>query len=141
LENALWVNTGDKVEIKNENGTENWIGKVIRKSADLSENQSISVFVQILNNQKTPLYKGQYLKAYFNTVEVENAMEIPRNSIFNSDEVFIVEEGLLTRKSVEVVKFNEKTAFIRGLKENEVVVIEPLVNATENTKVKLLESK
>ncbi len=139
LENAKWVKKGDKVEVKNETGTEKWIGRVIRKSSSLTENQSINIFVQILNNQNTPLYKGQYLKAYFNTVEISNVMEIPRNAIFNSDEVFLVKENLLKKETIDVVKLNETTAFIRGLEENDFIVTEPLVNATENTKVKILE--
>jgi multidrug efflux pump subunit AcrA (membrane-fusion protein) len=141
VENAKWVKIGDAVIVKNESETESWSGKVVRKSGDLGENQSISVFVEIINNQKTPLFKGQYLKAYFNSLQVENVMEIPRNAVINSDEVFVVRDSLLTREAVEIVKINETTAFIRGLIENEMVVVEPLINASENTKVIILESK
>ena len=141
LENAKWIKKGDKVKVKNETETESWTGTVVRKSSDVSENQSINVFVQILNNQKSPLFKGQYLKAYFNSLSVDNVMEIPRNAIMNSDEVFLIENDLLKLKRIVVVKLNEKTAFIRGLEDGEIVVVEPLVNATENTKVKVLENK
>jgi len=35
----------------------------------------------------------------------------------------------------------EITVFINGLAENEMIVVEPLINANENTKVKILENK
>lgn len=141
IEDAKWIKKGDKVIVKNDLGTESWNGFVARISGDLDvQTQSVSVFVEIINNQKTPLYKGQYLKAYFNTLKVSDVMEIPRNSVFNSDEVFLVEDDLLLKKSINVVKVNEKSVFINGLEEGTMVVVEPLINANENTKVNILEN-
>jgi len=142
IEDAKWVKKGDKVIVKNDLGTESWNGFVDRKSGDLDvQTQSVSVYVNIINNQKTPLYKGQYLKAYFNSLIVNSVMEIPRNSIFNSNEVFVVRDSLLVKESMNVVRVNEKSVFINGLEENEMVVVQPLINANENTKVKILETK
>lgn len=142
IENAKWVNKGDRVKLSTSTDNESWNGVVVRKSGDLDvQTQSISVFVEIINNQKNPLYKGQYLKAYFNSLSIDGVMEIPRNSIVNTNEVFIVKNDLLVKAAIEVVKVNETSVFIRGLKENEMVVVEPLVNAQENTKVKILEKK
>lgn len=142
IENAKWVNKGDRVKLSTSTDNESWNGVVGRKSGDLDvQTQSISVFVEIINNQKSPLYKGQYLKAYFNSLSIDGVMEIPRNSIVNTNEVFIVKNDLLVKAAIEVVKVNETSVFIRGLKENEMVVVEPLVNAQENTKVKILEKK
>lgn len=141
LEDAKWVHKGDNVLVVNEERTEKWNGVVSRKSGDVDiQTQSISVFIELLNNQKEPLYKGQYLKAHFSTIKVNDVMEIPRNSLFNSDEVFIVKNDLLLKERVDVVKINHKTAFIRGLAKETMVVVEPLVNASENTRVKILEN-
>jgi multidrug efflux pump subunit AcrA (membrane-fusion protein) len=141
IEDAKWVNNGNKVKVINDVGTESWNGFVSRKSGDVDiQTQSISVFIELINNQKTALYKGQYLQAVFNAIEVADVMEIPRNSLFNSNEVFIVDNELLLKEYVNVVKVNENTAFINGIEENTMVVVEPLVNASENTKVKVLEN-
>ena len=140
IDDAKWVRVNDKVIVKNKNGTDSWDGRVVRKSGDLDvQTQSVSVFVEIINNQKPTLYKGQYLQAYFSTLKVENVMEIPRNSLFNTDEIFLVKNNLLVKEKVNIVKVNESSVFINGLKENEMIVVEPLVNAGENTKVKILE--
>ena len=142
LEDANWVNRGDRVILKGGLTEESWKGVVVRKSGDLDiQTQSVSVYVEVINNKKTDLYKGQYLKAYFNTVKVSNSMKIPRNAIFNTDQVFVVRNGLLLKEKVNVIKVNEKTVFVNGLKENDMIVVEPLINANENTKVKILENK
>jgi multidrug efflux pump subunit AcrA (membrane-fusion protein) len=141
IENANWVNVSDEVIIKSNLTSETWNGKVIRKSGSLDvQTQSVNVYVQIFNNQKLQLYKGEFVEVLFNTLKVKDVMEIPRNSIFNSDEVFLVKNNLLAKETVNVVKVNEKTAFINGLEENEMLVVEPLINANENTKVKIIEN-
>ncbi len=140
LEEASWVKEGNKVKIFDEKELKHWKGTVIRKSGDLDiQTQSVSIFVKIINNQKNRLYKGQYLRAHFNTLVVKNVMEIPRNSVINTDEVYIVKNNILLKEKINVVKVNEKTVFINGLNNGEMIVVEPLANANENTKVKILE--
>lgn len=142
IEDANWVNRGDKVVLKNELTSESWTGIVGRKSGDLDvETQSVSVFVDVTNNKKTALYKRQYLKAYFSSLKIDGVMKVPRNSIINSDQIFVVENGLLKRDNLNVVKVSEKFAYINGLDEGTMIVVQPLVNASENTKVKILENK
>lgn len=142
IEDANWVGRGDKVVLKSDLSSESWSGVVGRKSGDLDvQTQSVSVFVDVTNNKKTTLYKGQYLKAYFNSLQISNAMKVPRNSIINGDQIFVVDNGLLKRESLSVVKVSEKYAYINGLDEGTIIVVQPLVNANENTKVKILENK
>lgn len=142
IEDANWVGRGDKVVLRSDLSSESWSGVVGRKSGDLDvQTQSVSVFVDVTNNKKTTLYKGQYLKAYFNSLQISNAMKVPRNSIINGDQIFVVDNGLLKRESLSVVKVSEKYAYINGLDEGTIIVVQPLVNANENTKVKILENK
>jgi multidrug efflux pump subunit AcrA (membrane-fusion protein) len=141
IEDANWVKRGDKVTLKSDLSTEAWTGLIGRKSGDLDvQTQSVSVFVDVTNNRNASLYKGQYLKAYFNSLTISDVMKIPRNAIVNNDQVFVVVDGLLKKESVNVVKVSEKSAYINGLVENTMVVVQPLVNANENTKVKILEN-
>lgn len=142
IEDAKWIKIGNKVTVKNNLTSETWDGRVIRKSGNLDiQTQSVSVYVQIINNQRSKLYQGEYVEVYFNSLKVKNVMEIPRNAIFNSNEVFIVTNNLLDIEFVNIVKLTENSAFVNGLKEKSMLVVEPLVNANENTKVKILENK
>jgi membrane fusion protein (multidrug efflux system) len=66
-------------------------------------------------------------------------MEIPRNAVFNANNVFLVKKGLLKKETIDVVRLNEKTLFFNGLNENDTIITEPLINANENSRVSVIK--
>lgn len=141
INDAKFIRLNDRVKIYSEDGLQNWDGKVIRKSKFVNaDNQSISVFVKINQNGNPAVYAGQYLKVNFHDKLMENCMEIPRNAVFNYNEVFIVEDGKLRKATIDVVRLNEKTLLFKGLAEDKMVVSEPLINPRENTKVRIINA-
>jgi hypothetical protein len=62
-------------------------------------------------------------------------MEIPRNSVFNSNEVFVVRQGRLAKKSIDVIKVNESTLIFNGIPEGDTLVVQQLINVSEGTLV------
>ena len=135
---ASWVNIGDPVSVHSENRDLTWKGRVIRKSQYVDENtQSQEIFVRIPNNRQQPLLAGEYLDATFPVRPISEVMEIPRNSVFNTNEVFIVREGRLSKQQINVVKINERTLIFNGLSEGDSVVVQQLINVSEGTLVQL----
>jgi multidrug efflux pump subunit AcrA (membrane-fusion protein) len=133
-----WVHIGDKVEILD--ASENVIstGKLVRKSEFVDQGtQSVSVFVKLQPKNGVDLYQGQFLSARFEGKQIENAMEIQRNAVFRTNRVFVVENKLLKEKQINVLKLNDNTLVFNGLKEGELLVVDPPVKATENMKVEL----
>jgi hypothetical protein len=115
-------------------------GKLLRKSEFVDEGtQSIAVFIG-LEKSSRELYQGQYLTAKFNGKLIENAMEIPRNAVFRSNRVYVVEKGVLKEKQINVIKRNENTLVFNGLAVGDILVIEAPVKASENMKVNILEN-
>lgn len=142
VHNAAWIKVGSSVRVSTEDGSKNWTGKILRKSEFVEPStQSISVFVGLTSTRENPLYLGLYLKAHFPGVVIENAMEVPRNAVFNQNEVFVVKDGRLSKREIRVLKVDEKTLIFAGLDKGLDVVVEPLINAMENTKVKVLGKK
>lgn len=140
LEDAKWLNLGQKVEMHNKNNTSNWIGKIVRKSQNVNPTtQSINVYVSLKSTNKKPLYKGEYLTAHFGGIQLFNVMEIARKAVFNRNEVFIVEDSLLAKKDIKIKKINKDKIYFSGLADGTSVVSEPLINASENTKVEILK--
>jgi membrane fusion protein (multidrug efflux system) len=139
---AKWVNVGDVVKVTNESGENKWTGRVVRKSSFINPTtQSITVFVSLNSSVKNLLYKGMYLNAEFPGVSLAKTMEIPRNSVFNTNEVFTVQDSVLKKEEIIIHKVNEKTLIFSGLKEGTELVMEPLINATENMKVHILRER
>jgi membrane fusion protein, multidrug efflux system len=137
--NAGWISAGDPVTVISEDGTREWRGTVVRKADFISaSHQSVSVFVGLESTAENPLLLGAYLKAVFPGIIVRNAMQMPRNAVFNENEVFVVEDGRLAKQQINIHKTDEKTLIFSGLSEGMDLVIEPLVNAAENSAVKII---
>jgi len=139
---AAWVNLGDPVTVQSDMRDIKWQGKVIRKSQFVDpQTQSQNIFVQIKNNQKKSLLNGEYLSATFPGHPVENVMEIPRNVVFNTNEVFIVTGQSLQKQKINIIKLNEKTLIFNGLEEGSILVMQPLINVQEGTLVEIQKNQ
>ncbi|BAX79097.1 efflux RND transporter periplasmic adaptor subunit [Labilibaculum antarcticum] len=133
-----WLHLNEKVDILDSRGDVILTGKLVRKSDFVDQGtQSISVFVKLENTTEKELFQGQFLTARFNGKMIANVMEIPRNAVFSSNKVFVVEGDILKEKVINVVKRNENTLVFNGLKEGELLVVEPPVKATENMQVQI----
>lgn len=133
---AAWVRPGDPVSVQSENLNLSWKGKVLRKSQYVEEKfQSQEVYVKIPYDNNQPLLAGEYLVASFPVRPILDVMEIPRNSVFNSNEVFIVREGRLSKRTINVIKSNDRTLIFNGLVEGDSIVLQQLINVSEGTRV------
>ena len=136
---AGWIRIGDPVDLRSTETGISWKGKVIRVAEFVDrETQSRPVFVQVPLENQAQLYAGQYLSADFKGGLINDVMEIPRNALFNFDNVFVVQHGRLKKAKVEIVKVNDQTVFFRGLEPGVLVVVQPLINVSENIPVKIL---
>jgi membrane fusion protein (multidrug efflux system) len=134
-----WIRPGDGVRLFSRRRDAEWEGYVVRVSdfMDVST-QARNVYVRVPLAAQNQLYIQDYLEAEFKGGLIDDVMEIPRNALFNSDEIFIIIDGLLKIQQVIVIKINEKTALIRGAEEGVYIVTQPMINVAENTPVKIL---
>jgi RND family efflux transporter MFP subunit len=133
---AAWIRLGDPVQVVSEARSLNWEGTVIRKGQFVDENtQSQSIFIRIKAKANQRLLAGEYLTAIFPVRPIEDVMEIPRNAVFNTNEVFVVQDGRLAKKFIDVVKLNDRTLIFKGIPEGDTVVVQQLINVSEGTLV------
>ena len=136
---SKWINVGDDVEVydKNSNGLKE--GKVVRKSNFIDENtQMRSVFVQVISTPQDELLTGEYKVVDFPGQKIPGSMEIPRNAVFNTNEVYEIVDGKLKKVEINILKTNETTLIFNGIQEGAKIVVEPLINVKENTPVGIL---
>ncbi len=136
LSTAKWVEIGNKAIIMNEDNDTIGKGWLARKSSYIDPNtQTTKIFVKITHAEKN-IYSGQYVSVSFTDVLIENVMEIPRNAVFNHNQIFKVQEnGFLEKREIHIVKQDNETLFFNGPEEGTEIITQPLANATENTKV------
>lgn len=115
-------------------------GKVNRVSSFVDPgSQAVMVYVDLKNSASFPLYEGMYMKAQFAETELSNVMEVPRSALFNFDEVFVVIDGKLSKRRVQIAKTDEYSTYISGLDLGMDLVVESLINASDQMPVKIAQ--
>ena len=142
-EDILWVQQNSPVKVYSDKTRQYWNGKVVRISDYINQNtQSVDVFIAIESNgQRKRIYDGQFFRAAIPAGKVVNGMILPRNAIYNKDEVFVVQDSLLAVRKVNVMRLMEENAIVNGLDEGTNVVIEQLIGAYNNMEVEKREQK
>lgn len=138
MEEIPYVKKGNAVEVDYRG---NLINGNVNRVSDFVDpaSQSIMVYVYLNNSTSNPLYEGMYMKAKFAETELHNVMEIPREALFNFDEVYVVKDEKLSKMRVKLAKVDEYTAYISGLEEGTLLVVESLINASDQMPVRIAQ--
>lgn len=120
-----------------------WFGKVVRTEGAFDQNsQQLFVVAQIddpygdNNKQSLPLKIGQYVSARINGRILDDVITVANKAIYQGSYVYVVNDGVLERKEVEIEWQNEDIAIIKsGLEINELLVMTPLGQVTSGTPV------
>ena len=126
---------GKEVEVRNpENPTQKWIGKVSRINGKVNTTtQTIQVFV-VLND--ITLKEGLYLEATIAGQEKLNAIELPRNSLVDGNQIYVVDQdSSLTLQPVDVVHKTRETVIIQGIENHTSILSKPIPGAYVGMKV------
>ena len=128
---------GKKVTLSEINSTKTWTGKVIRINAKVdSPTQTITAFIEVKGNN---LKEGQYLKANLQAKEVENAFVVQRKLLIDNTKLYVVKDGVLDLKTVQVIFENNNTVVIKGLKNGTTMLSKPVSGSYPGMPVKILE--
>ena len=65
-------------------------------------------------------------------------IELPRKAIFNKNEVFYVENSRIIAHPVDIKLFKENTVLVKGIPDNTMIAVEPIINATDSMEVKVI---
>jgi len=137
-----WIIPNSEVEIYSEETQQYWKGNVVRISDYVNQNtQSVDVFIAIRTNKGQKIYDGQFFQAAIPSRTITDGMIMPRNAIYNGDEVFVVKDSLLKVRQVNVIRLTDEDAIFNGLDEGADLVVEPLIGAYNNMLVEKREQR
>ncbi len=129
-----WIQLGSEASIYSNETQQTWKGNVVRISDYINQNtQSIDVYISI-DPSGGKIYDGQFIEAAIPARVIRDGMEIPRNIIYQGNEVFVLEDTLLKVKPITIHRLMDETAVFSGLSEGEDLVVDPLINAHNNMK-------
>ncbi|WP_425391274.1 efflux RND transporter periplasmic adaptor subunit [Ekhidna sp.] len=136
-----WIKTNTPVKIYSDEMNQYLDGVVTRISDYVNQNtQSVDVFIAIKSSDKK-IYDGQFFQASIPARTVKDGMIMPRNAIYNGNEVFVVEDTLLKTRQIDVIRLAGEEAIISGLDQGEDLVVDALIGGYNNMVVEKKEVK
>ena len=128
-------------------GEQRWQGKVVRTESAIDEvSQQLYVIAQIIRpydrefNKGAQIKIGQYVTAEITGREVKNALVIPSSAIYQGSYVYIVQDGLLMRKEVNIGWQNGTESIVnQGLNAGDELVLTSLGQVSSGTPVTVEE--
>ena len=82
---------------------------------------------------------GQYVTAMLRGRTLQDALVIPNSAIYQGSYVYLVDDGILQRRDIEIAWQNDHDAIIRnGLADGDVLVTTPLGQVTSGVRVSVM---
>lgn len=113
-------------------------GQVARLSPEISsETGGVEVFAVLEANEYTPLLRpGAFVEVVLSGNRYSDVAKLPDSSIYENSKVYVVMDGRLEPRMIEIVARNGGEIFVRGdIKEGELVVTSRLPEIGPNLKV------
>ncbi|WP_346880863.1 HlyD family efflux transporter periplasmic adaptor subunit [uncultured Algibacter sp.] len=131
---ARLLKVGETVKLTNLDKTETYTGKVSRVNGSIdATTQTITAYIDVKHDA---LKEGMYLEAYLNAKEEHNVIEIDRNLLSESKEIFIVRDSVLDVISAKPVYFSETKVVLKNVPNGTVILKKPVPGAYAGMLVK-----
>jgi multidrug efflux pump subunit AcrA (membrane-fusion protein) len=123
-----------------------WDAKLVRTEGAIDETaRQLHVIAQIDDpfgpgsEGKAPIKIGQYVTARLDGKLVPGALVIPNNTIYQGSYVYIVVDGILARRDIDIAWQDDKEAIVAaGLKPGDALVSTPLGQVTSGIRVSVV---
>lgn len=142
---AFKLKVGDRVSVTtNVYPDTQFKGRIVSISDQSDEARTFPVEIEIANEKDYPLKSGIYGKVTFRLGTEQPVLAIPREAVIGSvknPQVFVVENGIVKlRKIVVGSEIDTRLEVLRGLKEQEQVVVSGQDNLQDNIAVEVIKS-
>ena len=139
--NAMMVDylkVGQSVELAaTDKSGRSWTGKVVRVNSLLDPStQTMNAFIRVTGKG---LEEGMFLEASVAAKEVDNAFELPREVLFDENQVYTTDGKELIKSAIEPIYFTENTVIVRGLENGTQVLTKMPPSAYPGMEVNISE--
>ena len=116
-----------------------YTGTVLRVANFINQtNQMVNVYIKYIPKTDERLLEGEYVEVIFSKDNLIEGIKIPREALLDDNNVYVLENNHLIETPVVVEFTMDDYVLISGIEEGKTIVIETLVNVTEDTFVESL---
>ena len=125
---------GEAVTLTNLDRTKTYEGKVSRVNGSIdATTQTITAYIEVKHDD---LKEGMYLEANLNADKVDNAIEIDRNLLLDTEEIYVIKDSLLDVIPVKPVHFSNTSVVLRAVPDGTIILRKPVPGAYAGMHVK-----
>lgn len=130
------LKVGNSVALTNLNKSKKYEGKVVRVNGKIDQvSQTINAYIQVTH---PALKEGMFLEANLVGKLENNAIKISRKLLVDNQAVYAVEkDSILTLKKIIPIYFGAENVIVKGLKNNDKILTQPLPGAFDGMIVKI----
>jgi len=134
-----WIDRHGTVQLTSSEIPGRWSGKIARIGKAIDEKtQSIPVYIRLNNKGQKQLYSGVFLTAHIPGKSVDDAFMIPRHALYGSSKIYLIKNGKLDFRSVEVLRRQEGEVILgSGIQNGDTVITEILQGVAEGMPVRM----
>lgn len=134
------VHVGAQTSIYSTEGILKGSGVVVRISEVINKNtQSVDVYVKPKSLDGYSFIEGEYIHVKIDQQDEQTGFRIPKEAL-TDDHVYVYSpsDSTLQPQVVQVVETNAEGVFVKGLKDNMIVVTQEVLNLTDTSKYQVL---
>lgn len=136
---ASLLKVGEKVALNNLEHTETFSGVVSRVNGSIdATTQTITAYIEV---KDATLKEGMYLEANLNAKEETDAIEINRNLLLESKEIYVVRDSILDVIAVNPIYFSDTKVVLKNVPEGTIILSKPIPGAYAGMLVKPFKVK
>lgn len=133
------LKVGEKVDLKDLDSSTTYMGKVARINGSVDQaSQTTRVFIEVTDKR---LKEGMYLEANLDAKQETEAIEVDRNLLLETNQIFVVRDTILDLIDVEPVYFTDKSVVLKSVPDGTVIMAKPLIGAYTGMAVKVFKEE
>lgn len=121
-----WIEMSQPVSFTSTEIPGEWLGRIKRvgKTID-TQTQTVPIYISVNNAASSNLFDGVFLKAKIPGKIITDAIVVPRKAMYEDEHVYLIENGKLSYRKVEIARQEKETVIIKnGFNKNDTLVIE-----------------
>ncbi|MBN1300732.1 MAG: efflux RND transporter periplasmic adaptor subunit [Melioribacteraceae bacterium] len=123
-----WIDESQEIMITSNEIDRTWKGKISRIGKTINtQTQTLQAFIRINRSVNDELYNGIFLKVAIPGKIIPDALTIPRKAVYNETDVYLVDNGKLTARKVNIARVENNHVIVNGgLEPGDTLVVEVL---------------
>lgn len=127
-DDVQWIDNTRPVRLTSTEIEGVWTGKIRRIGKTIDERtQTVEIYIALDQSGDDTLYDGVFVKATIPGKTIPHAFVVPRNALYEQQFVYVVENGKLSYRRVQIVRQQPDYVIANGgLADGELLVVEML---------------